>query len=204
MTGMHGNVLIYDRCVSLRDLLSRVHSGKHEIVNNASHNVLTMKSLAVVVVTIVSLELLKLSLLWRRLYISARNSPGEGRQGHGTEDLWDVIGGQLAVVVPIGVGEGARAMEAMKRWPRVCSEITLNKVDLFLYYSEKLTGQDELHIPEEASKCFKSTKAITANIAHEVYAADSLVAQTEYGDVLFGPDSDGGVRRKNNKWPPLQ
>lgn len=155
-----------------------------------------MKSLLVAAMTIVFLQILIFSLRWRRLHISALNSRWDGREGHGTVDLWDVIGGQLAVVVPIGVGEGARAMEAMKRWPRVCSEITLNKVDLFLYYSEELTGQDELRIPEEASKCFRSTKAITANIAHKVYAVDSLVTQTKYGNVLFGPDSDGGVRRK--------
>lgn len=173
---------VYDRYASLRGPPSQGPSGEAESVRNASHSIMAMKSLVVAVVTIVSLQVSIFCLIWTRLHSSTGTSRWEVRQGRVKVDIWDVIDGHLAVVVPIGAGEGARAMEAIERWPRVCSEITLHKVDLFLYYSEGLNGKDEYYpVPEEASRCFRSTKTISANIASEVRVGDSPVTSTKEG-----------------------
>lgn len=75
----------------------------------------------------------------------------------------------LAVVVPMHGGDVARAMESMKKWPATCSSDTLRAVDLILYHAEYVEENDLLAwLPFEASRCFRRTKVVNANLTEEV------------------------------------
>ncbi|CAM9163653.1 unnamed protein product, partial [Ectocarpus sp. 8 AP-2014] len=71
----------------------------------------------------------------------------------------------LAVVVPIYDGDEDPAMTALSKWPTTCYYNTLNNVDLVIYKAEALADPDDLpEVPRRASRCFRRTKIIGANL----------------------------------------
>lgn len=83
---------------------------------------------------------------------------------------------RLAVVVPAHAGDLPRTVSALDRWPKTCSPITQESVDLVLYYAE---GEDDTEpldaldtITSTAGNCFADTKLIYANLSLEVRQTD--------------------------------
>lgn len=79
---------------------------------------------------------------------------------------------RLAVVVPAHAGDLPRAVSALDRWPKTCSPVTEESVDLVLYYAE---GEDDMEplvaldaIASTAGACFANTKLVYANLTPEV------------------------------------
>lgn len=80
---------------------------------------------------------------------------------------------RLAVVVPTHSGDLDRALASLSRWPTVCSPVTLESVELVLYYAK---GPADEHwsdnvLPElaqTAGTCFARTSAVFGNLSEEV------------------------------------
>lgn len=84
---------------------------------------------------------------------------------------------RLGVIVPAYRGDLERAVSSLSRWPRECSPVTLENVDLVLYYGE---GQDDEEedtplvtsaidtISQTAGSCFARTRAVYAHLSDEV------------------------------------
>lgn len=79
---------------------------------------------------------------------------------------------RLAVVVPAHAGDLPRAVSALDQWPKSCSPVTQENVDLVLYYAE---GEEDAGpapaleaIASSAGRCFANTKLVYANLSDEV------------------------------------
>lgn len=78
----------------------------------------------------------------------------------------------LAVVVPAHAGDLPRAVSALDQWPKECSPITQENVDLVLYYAEG--EEDEAPaaalevIASTTGRCFANTKLVYAHLNEEV------------------------------------
>lgn len=95
----------------------------------------------------------------------------------GTAAASDSSAQRLAVVVPAHAGDLSRAVSALDRWPRECSPVTKDNVDLVLYYAE---GEDDSgptaaldEITTSAGRCFSNTRLVYANLNEEVSAQDN-------------------------------
>lgn len=78
----------------------------------------------------------------------------------------------LAVVVPAHAGDLWRAVSALAKWPKNCSPVIQENVDLVLYYAE---GEEDAGpaaaleaVASSAGRCFASTKLVYANLREEV------------------------------------
>lgn len=79
--------------------------------------------------------------------------------------------GRLAVVVPAWRGDVDRVLEAVARWPTVCSAVTLSKVELVLYKAEGEEESSAVLLPaleNTAGRCFAKTKVVYAHLREEV------------------------------------
>ena len=76
----------------------------------------------------------------------------------------------LGIVVPLTAEELPRALESVKRWPTSCSGITLNSVDLILYFAREYPQELEryLKLAVESTSCFRKTRVVTAALHPEV------------------------------------
>lgn len=83
-------------------------------------------------------------------------------------------GGQhLAVVVPAYQGDLDRTVASLERWPSNCSPLTVENVDLVLYYAE---GEEDKSAVEEAAgviaatagRCFANLRVVYAHLREEV------------------------------------
>lgn len=80
---------------------------------------------------------------------------------------------RLAVVVPAFRGDLSRAVASLERWPTTCSQVTLQSVDLVLYYAE---GEEDSAavtaaadtISKTAGHCFSKTRTVYAHLGEEV------------------------------------
>lgn len=79
---------------------------------------------------------------------------------------------RLAVVVPTHAGDLPRAVSALDQWPKECSPITQENVDLVLYYAEGEEDEAPVAalevIASSAGRCFANTKLVYANLNAEV------------------------------------
>lgn len=84
---------------------------------------------------------------------------------------------RLGVIVPAYRGDLERAVSSLSRWPRKCSPVTLENVDLVLYYGEGQDDEDEDTplvtsatdtISRTAGSCFANTRAVYAHLSEEV------------------------------------
>ena len=57
-----------------------------------------------------------------------------------------VSGPLLGIVVPLVADDMARAVKSIKRWPTTCSENTLNRVDLILYFAGEVPLEFDLSL----------------------------------------------------------
>lgn len=79
----------------------------------------------------------------------------------------------LAVVVPAYQGDLDRAVASLERWPTNCSPLTVENVDLVLYYAE---GEEDRSAVEEAAgaisatagRCFANLRIVYAHLDEEV------------------------------------
>lgn len=79
----------------------------------------------------------------------------------------------LAVVVPAYRGDLDRAVASLERWPTNCSPLTVQSVDLVLYYAE---GEEDRSAVEEAAgaiaatagRCFANLRIVYAHLEEEV------------------------------------
>lgn len=92
---------------------------------------------------------------------------------------WHVIGPaddqqqRLAVVVPAYRGDLDRAVASLERWPSNCSPLTLQNVDLVLYYAEGEEDSVEVDaaagaIADSAGRCFANLRTVYAHLEKEV------------------------------------
>lgn len=80
---------------------------------------------------------------------------------------------RLAVVVPAYQGDLDRAVASLERWPTNCSPLTVQNVDLVLYYAE---GEEDRPAVEEAAgaisatagRCFANLRIVYAHLDDEV------------------------------------
>lgn len=80
-----------------------------------------------------------------------------------------IEGQTLAVVVSLHRDDYTSAMETLRKWPTKCSPKTLQAVDLILYHAGYVDENDLMaRLPSEASKCFRRTKVVNANLSDEV------------------------------------
>lgn len=79
----------------------------------------------------------------------------------------------LAVVVPAYQGDLDRAVASLERWPTNCSPLTVENVDLVLYYAE---GEEDRSVVEVAAgeiastagRCFANLRVVYAHLEKEV------------------------------------
>ncbi|CAM9350086.1 unnamed protein product [Scytosiphon promiscuus] len=79
---------------------------------------------------------------------------------------------RLAVVVPAYRGDLDRAVASLERWPSNCSPLTLQNVDLVLYYAE---GEEDSAavdaatgaIADSAGRCFANLRTVYAHLEKE-------------------------------------
>ena len=79
----------------------------------------------------------------------------------------------LAVVVPMHAGDVEEAVEALSSWPNVCSRVTLDRVQLVLYYSggtEDGGWADGIldRVERTGGRCFERTKVVFADLDDKV------------------------------------
>lgn len=81
---------------------------------------------------------------------------------------------RLAIVVPAyRGGDLARAASSLERWPTHCSPITLQNVDVVLYYAD---GEEDASdvvtaaetVAESAGRCFSKIRAVSVRLDEEV------------------------------------
>lgn len=91
---------------------------------------------------------------------------------------------RLGVIVPAYRGDLERAVSSLSRWPRKCSPVTLENVDLVLYYGEGQDDEDEDitlvtsatdTISKTAGSCFARTRAVYAHLSEEVREEDTML-----------------------------
>jgi len=80
---------------------------------------------------------------------------------------------RLAVVVPAYRGDLDRAVASLERWPTECSPLTLQNVDLVLYYAEgeedRVAVQEAADaVTESAGRCFANLRTVYAHLEKEV------------------------------------
>ena len=83
---------------------------------------------------------------------------------------------RLAVVVPVYRGDIERAVSSLGRWPTSCSTVTLQNVDLVLYYGKDEEEEQDTPnvssaidaISQSAGACFARTRAVFAFLNNEV------------------------------------
>ena len=80
---------------------------------------------------------------------------------------------RLAVVIPSYRGDLSRTVASLERWPTECSSVTLEKMDIVLYYAEG--EEDNLAVASAvnaisatAGRCFGKTRSVYANLDTEV------------------------------------
>lgn len=93
---------------------------------------------------------------------------------------------RLAVVVPAHAGDLRKALASLARWPKACSDTTLQHVELVLYYagSSDDDGWSESVLPEleeTAGNCFSRTTVIFGNLTDEVSDEKELTDTTKEG-----------------------
>lgn len=82
-----------------------------------------------------------------------------------------VAGGRLGVILPVWEGQLNQALESAARWPKVCSQATLDNADLILYKAE---GDEESAdkivqtLSSTAGRCFANTKIVYGHLLDEV------------------------------------
>lgn len=82
-------------------------------------------------------------------------------------------GNKLAVVVPAYNGDLDRAVASLGRWPTDCSPLTVQNVDLVLYYAEgeedsEAVGAAAEVIAATAGRCFADVRTVYAHLEQEV------------------------------------
>lgn len=80
-------------------------------------------------------------------------------------------GKRLAVVVPTHMGDFAKALASLAKWPTRCSSITRTHVDLILYKAEAPdpASTAALSVLEDtAGRCFANTKIIFGALTDQV------------------------------------
>lgn len=82
---------------------------------------------------------------------------------------------KLAVVVPAYNGDLDRAVASLGRWPTDCSSLTVQNVDLVLYYAEgeedsEAVGAAAEVIAATAGRCFADVRTVYAHLEQEVRA----------------------------------
>lgn len=124
-----------------------------------------------------------LSDLWVVRYFAKAGRNTQAKDSSSARGMYDR---KLAVVVPMHHGDVARAMESMQKWPATCSRDSLIAMDLVLYYAE-LVDEDEIlaRLPVEASRCFRSTYVVTANLTDEVGTTAAKIDSCGRPDVVF-------------------
>ncbi len=80
---------------------------------------------------------------------------------------------RLAVVVPTYRGDLDRAVASLERWPTACSPLTLQNVDLVLYYAEGEEDRIAVQaaadaVAESAGRCFADLRTVYAHLEEEV------------------------------------
>lgn len=80
---------------------------------------------------------------------------------------------RLAVVVPAYRGDLDRAVASLERWPTECSPLTLQNVDLVLYYAEGEEDRIAVEaaagaVTESAGRCFANLRTVYAHLEKEV------------------------------------
>lgn len=106
------------------------------------------------------------------LDVIATSSPGDSNIPNRTSLPADV-GQKLAVVVPAYQGDLDRAVASLERWPTNCSPLTVENVDLVLYYAEGETDRSAVEeaagtIAATAGRCFGDLRIVYANLEDEV------------------------------------
>lgn len=86
---------------------------------------------------------------------------------------------RLAVVVPAYKGDLDRAVASLERWPTSCSPLTLQNVDLVLYYAEGETDREAVEaasraIAATAGNCFANLRTVYANLQEQVNERERL------------------------------
>lgn len=97
-----------------------------------------------------------------------------GALQHGVELINDPTSSQrLAVVIPSYRGDPYRTVASFERWPTECSPVTLEKMDIVLYYAKG--EEDNLSvipavkaISATAGRCLGKTRTLYANLDKEV------------------------------------
>ena len=81
-----------------------------------------------------------------------------------------ISGPLLGIVVPLVAGDIARGVESIKRWPIRCTENTINRVDLILYFAGEplLELERQLKVASGSTSCFKTTRMVSADLRPEV------------------------------------
>lgn len=92
---------------------------------------------------------------------------------------------RLAVVVPAYQGDLDRAVASLERWPTSCSSLTLQNVDLVLYYAEGETDREAVEaassaIAATAGNCFANLRTVYANLQEQVNERGVIVATRLY------------------------
>lgn len=80
---------------------------------------------------------------------------------------------RLAVVVPAHGGDLKRALDSLSRWPTTCSPVTLDRVELVLYYAAGpddgvWSGDIVPALAKTGGRCFAGTSAVFGNLTTEV------------------------------------
>lgn len=93
------------------------------------------------------------------------------------QDMQAVDGDErrLAVVVPAHGGDLRRALASLSRWPTLCSPVTVQHVDLVLYFAGTEEDDDWADdvLPElekTGGRCFAKTNVVFGNLTDEVRA----------------------------------
>ena len=81
-----------------------------------------------------------------------------------------ISGPLLGIVVPLVAGDIIHGMESIKRWPIRCTENTINRVDLILYFAgiPLLELDRQLKVASGSTSCFKTTRVVSADLRPEV------------------------------------
>ena len=73
---------------------------------------------------------------------------------------------RLGVIIPTYRGDLDRAVSSLGHWPKICSTVTQENVDLVLYHTEEDDATAAAAIPTvaySAGRCFARTRLVYAN-----------------------------------------
>lgn len=86
-------------------------------------------------------------------------------------EIQSIISGPLlGIVVPLVAGDITHGMESIKHWPIRCTENTVKRVDLILYFAGEppLELDQYLQVGFSSTSCFKTTRVVSATLLPEV------------------------------------